>query len=166
MNTGRSVADHPKVMKAKSIVETGKTNKTPNVGNPRSASAKYVALGSAYILYMDQNRGSCIPNYLSRRASYGESVCWITLFDNRTVVKHWLRLGYGDPEWLWRHEALAFGARYVAQAPTRTKAPATDGAKSSGPPITGQTSGGEIPTPKRGISRGARASQTASNSGR
>jgi hypothetical protein len=101
---------------------------------PRSASAKYVALGSAYMLYMDQNVGSCVPTYLSRRASYGESVCWITSFDNRTIVKQWLPLGYGDPEWLWRHEALVFGARYVAQAHTPIKAPTTDGVTPSGPP--------------------------------
>ena len=86
------------------------------------------------MLYMDQNVGSCVPTYLSRRASYGESVCWITSFDNRTVVKQWLPLGYGDPEWLWRHEALVFGARYVAQAHTPIKAPTTDGVTPSGPP--------------------------------
>ena len=67
------------------------------------------------MLYMDQNVGSCVPTYLSRRASHGESVCWITPSDNRTVVKHWLRLGYGDPEWLWLHEALAFGARCLGE---------------------------------------------------
>jgi hypothetical protein len=50
---------------------------------------------------------------MTRRTAYGESVCWITPFDNRTAVEQWLPLGHGDPEWLWRHEALVFGARYL-----------------------------------------------------
>jgi len=81
-----------------------------------SASAKCVALGAAYMLYMDQNVvGSLVPDDVSRRTAYGESVCWISPFDNRTVVERWLALGYGDPEWLWHHEALVFGARYLAE---------------------------------------------------
>ena len=98
-----------------SFVETGKPRKTLSVVSLRWSSTKCAALGPAYMLYMDQNVGSCVPKYLSRRASYGESVCWITPSDNRMVVKHWLRLGYGDAEWLWRHEALAFGARCLGE---------------------------------------------------
>jgi len=67
------------------------------------------------MLYMDENVGNCVPDDLSRRAFYGEYVSWITPFDNWKVVLQWLSLGYGDPEWLWRHEVLAFGARYIAE---------------------------------------------------
>ena len=68
------------------------------------------------MLYMDQNVvGSSVPADVSNRTAYGESVCWITPFDNRTVVEQWLTLGYGDPEWLWRNEALPFGERYLAR---------------------------------------------------
>ena len=90
--------------------------------NLKWSPAKRVALGSAYMLYMDQNVGSRVPDSVSRQASYGEYVCWITPFDSPTVVAQWLSVGYGDPEWLWRHEALAFGGRYLAHPLQRAQA--------------------------------------------
>jgi hypothetical protein len=119
--------------------ETGRPNRPLNVVSLRSDSAKCVALGSAYMLYMDENVGECVPHDASRPAFYGEYVCWIAPFDDWKIVLQWLTLGYGDPEWLWRHEALVFGARYLAEhTPANAKAieglQASNLAAAEGPP--------------------------------
>jgi hypothetical protein len=88
-----------------------------------SRSAKWAAIASAYVLYMDQNIGGLVPECVSRRAAYGEFVCWITPY-NSDDCKAWIPLGYGDPQWLWHHEALAFAALQVGEHPSTECSPA------------------------------------------
>jgi hypothetical protein len=75
--------------------------------------AKHARLAQAHMLHMNQNLGTLIPKSLSLQAAFGESVCWITPFEDGSTVEDWRTLGFGDPEWLWRHEALVFGAHYM-----------------------------------------------------
>ena len=76
-------------------------------------TAKHARLDSVHMLHMDQNIGRLIPKSVSDQAAFGESVCWITALGDQSTVEQWLPLGFGDPEWLWRNEALVFGADYV-----------------------------------------------------